>query len=385
MDRTLRGMAGGQWVFEKVVNAPQNSSPSVPQTKRAGVKIDLGIKLTRCFRTSSFYIIKFDHPKKTKPKRDRSKPVRIAYRTPRGVFFQGKAEDVLTSPLTKKYLGKVDLIFTSPPFPLNRKKKYGNLQGEEYIAWLKGLALTFKKLLKRKGSIVMEVGNSWEPGKPVMSTLALKSLLAFLEAGNFHLCQQFIWNNPARLPSPAQWVNVERIRVKDSYTHLWWMSPTERPIADNRRVLNGYSDSMKKLLATKKYNAGRRPSEHHIGEKSFLTNNQGAIPSNVITLANTQASSAYLNYCRSKNLMPHPARMPSGLAEFFIKFLTKPGNLVLDPFAGSNTTGAAANGLKRRWVSIESNSMYIRGSKGRFIEQVRSGQTHQDREAVRKN
>ena len=282
------------------------------------------------------------------------------------MFFQGKAEDVLASPLATKYRGKVDLIFTSPPFPLNRKKKYGNLQGEEYINWLKGLALTFRALLKRKGSIVMEVGNSWEEGKPVMSTLALKALLAFLETGKFHLCQQFIWNNPARLPSPAQWVNVERIRVKDSYTHLWWMSPAERPKADNRQVLNRYSDSMKKLLASKKYNAGKRPSEHHIGEKSFLTNNHGAIPSNVITLANTQASSDYLDYCRKKNLEPHPARMPIGLPEFFIKFLTNRNDLILDPFGGSNTTGAAAEKLRRKWLAIEPRKDYIRASKGRF-------------------
>ena len=212
----------------------------------------------------------------------------------------------------------------------------------------------------------MEVGNSWEEGKPVMSTLALKALLAFLETGKFHLCQQFIWNNPARLPSPAQWVNVERIRVKDSYTHLWWMSPAERPKADNRQVLNRYSDSMKKLLASKKYNAGKRPSEHHIGEKSFLTNNHGAIPSNVITLANTQASSDYLDYCRKKNLEPHPARMPIGLPEFFIKFLTNRNDLILDPFGGSNTTGAAAEKLRRKWLAIEPRKDYIRASKGRF-------------------
>ena len=292
--------------------------------------------------------------------------MQIAYRTARGVFFQGLAENVLTSPKTTKYHGKVDLIFTSPPFPLNRKKKYGNFQGEEYINWLKDLAPTFKKYLKPKGSIVMEVGNSWEPGQPVMSTLALRALLAFLENGKLHLCQQFIWNNPARLPSPAQWVNVERIRLKDSYTHLWWMSPTERPKANNRRVLTKYSDSMEKLLASKKYNAGKRPSEHHIGEKSFLKNNKGAIPSNVITLSNTQASSDYLNYCRKHNLEPHPARMPIGLPEFFIKFLTNRNDLILDPFGGSNTTGAAAENLCRKWLAIEPKKNYIRASKGRF-------------------
>ena len=303
-----------------------------------------------------------------KPIKIKRKPLPKAYRTKSGVLFKGKIEDALASNLAAKYAGKVDLIFTSPPFPLNRKKKYGNLQGEAYVNWLKDLAPQFKKLLKRRGSIVMEVGNSWEDGKPIMSTLALKALLAFLDTGKFHLCQQFIWNNPARLPSPAQWVNIERIRVKDSYTHLWWMSSSPRPKADNRRVLVEYSESMKTLLATKKYNAGPRPSEHHIGKKSFLKNNKGAIPSNVITLANTQASSNYLNYCRSKNLMPHPARMPVGLAEFFIKFLTRRGDLVLDPFAGSNTTGYAAERLGRKWVGFEPDKIYVRGSRGRFVK-----------------
>jgi site-specific DNA-methyltransferase (cytosine-N4-specific) len=252
---------------------------------------------------------------------------------------EGKAEDILESPLIAEGLRhQVDLIFTSPPFPLNRKKKYGNLKGDAYLEWLAAFADRFKLLLKPKGSIVIELGNAWEPGKPAMSTLALKALLGFLEKGKFSLCQQFVWHNPARLPSPAQWVNVERIRLKDAYTNLWWMSKTDRPLADNRRVLTEYSKDMKELLEKQKYNSGMRPSQHKIGAKSFLTNNEGAIPSNVITLANTHSNSEYQTYCREHELQPHPARMPSGLAEFFIKFLTKPDMLVLDPFGGSNTT-----------------------------------------------
>lgn len=289
----------------------------------------------------------------------------------------------MKSSLADSFRGKIDLIFTSPPFPLNRKKKYDNVQGEAYITWLKSFAPLFKTFLKPSGSIVMEVGNSWEPGKPVMSTLALESLLEFLRAGGFHLCQQFVWHNPARLPSPAQWVTVERIRLKDSYTHLWWMSPSERPKADNTRVLVEYSKSMKRLLKTKSYNAGRRPSEHHIGETSFLKRHRGAIPpsvlkidheeditkelpTNLITMANTQASTDYQKFCRDQEIEPHPARMPIKLAEFFIKFLTEPGDTVLDPFGGSNTTGAAAEKLHRKWVAIEPNQSYIEGSKGRF-------------------
>ena len=272
----------------------------------------------------------------------KGKPI-VYFATDHGQSILGQAEDILQPSNCEIALtGQVDLIFTSPPFPLNRKKRYGNKQGIEYVDWLTSFASQFKNALKSKGSIVIELGNAWEPGRPVMSTLALRALLSFLDAGNFVLCQQFIWHNPARLPGPAQWVNVERIRVKDAYTHLWWMGLTDRPYADNRQVLTEYSESMKRLLKGQRYNTGKRPSEHNIGQTSFLTDNTGAIPSNVITLANTQSNSDYLTHCRTWSLQPHPARMPSGLAEFFIKFLPKAGGLVLDPFAGSNTTGAAA-------------------------------------------
>jgi len=196
--------------------------------------------------------------------------------------------------------------------------------------------------------------------------LALEALLAFRCKGQFRLCQQFVWYNPARLPGPAQWVNVERIRVKDSFTHLWWMALTDRPKADNRRILKEYSSAMQQLLATRKYNHGKRPSEHDIGETSFFTNNSGAIPSNVISIANTQATSDYLAYCKQHNLPRHPARMPIQLSDFFVKFLTVAGDLVLDPFAGSNTTGASAEALRRKWIAIEPNPDYVAGSRGRF-------------------
>ncbi len=290
-----------------------------------------------------------------------------AYKTRLGSMLVGNAEEILTSKPTSRLKGKVQLIFTSPPFPLNRKKKYGNLQGEAYIEWLKEMAVLFRDFLKPNGSVVMEVGNAWEKGAPVMSTLALRSLLAVQEHARLHLCQQFVCYNPARLPGPAQWVNVERVRVKDAFTHVWWMSPSVRPKADNRRVLKEYSASMQHLLRSKKYNAGRRPSEHSIGKSSFLTNNQGAIPSNVLILANTRANDPYQTYCRENGFAMHPARMQVELADFFIRFLTEPGDLVMDPFAGSNTTGAVAERLKRKWLSIESRDDYVLASRGRFV------------------
>jgi DNA modification methylase len=295
----------------------------------------------------------------------------LVYKTKTGKCYQSSVEDFLASAEAKKYKGKINLIFTSPPFPLNRKKKYGNKQGLEYAEWLSDLSILFRDFLSPKGSIVIEVGNSWEKGLPVVSTLALESLLMFLKKGNLHLCQQFIWYNTAKLPSPAQWVNVDRIRVKDSFTHIWWMSKDPKPKANNKNILNEYSDSMKSLLKKGSYNFGARPSEHRIGRKSFLKENDGSIPSNVIIASNTTANSPYQLYCKEKKIVPHPARMPIEIPIFFIKFLTEKGDLVYDPFCGSNTTGEAAENLDRKWIGTELNKSYIKGSIGRFKGNVK--------------
>lgn len=309
--------------------------------------------------------------------------VLVEYKTSRGAAVVGKSEQVLESRAGKDLKGHVQLVFTSPPFPLNRKKKYGNLEGKEFKKWLRDYALKLRRLLTDDGSIVIEMGNAWEPGLPVMSTLAIETLLAFKKAADLHLCQEFIWYNPARLPTPAQWVTVERIRVKDAFTRLWWLSASPNPKADNRRVLTPYSGSMKSLLRTQKYNSGKRPSEHVIGAKSFLKNNGGAIPPNVLGLdgddlteapsnlligGNTNGTDAYHQFCKSRGLILHPARMPMSLAKFFINLCTSEGDLVLDPFGGSNTTGAAAEELGRRWVTIEADQQYAAGGRGRFAK-----------------
>lgn len=293
-------------------------------------------------------------------------PASTAYSTDRGLMLHGLAEEVLKHKDLDGIRGRVQLIFTSPPFPLNTKKKYGNLQGEEYLQWLTSFGPLFSELLTPDGSIVIELGNSWEPGLPTMSTLGLKALLRFQEVNNLHLCQEFICHNPARLPSPAQWVTIERIRLKDSFTRLWWLSPSSRPKANNKNVLKEYSMAMQRLLKTKQFNAGKRPSEHHISEESFAVDNGGAIPPNVLSISNTSSSDPYQEYCRENEIEFHPARMPIDLPEFFINFLTDADDIILDPFGGSNTTGAAAEKLNRYWVAVEPTPHYIEGSLGRF-------------------
>ena len=308
-----------------------------------------------------------------------------AHATDSGAYIVGDALELLSSDEFAFLHGNVDLILTSPPFPLNKKKSYGNLQGEAYLEWFSRMGPIFTRLLSEHGSAVIELGNSWEPGRPVQSLLHIEALMSLIkhEASELRLIQQFVNYNPARLPSPAQWVTVQRCRVVDSFTHVWWFAKTDEPKADNRRVLRPYSRSMRDLLKRGTYNSGRRPSDHAISEDSFLKDQGGAIahdvlelepidpnrehrPPNIFSLANSISNDAYHRACKSRGLKPHPARMHPSLAAFFIEFLTDPGDLVLDPFAGSNTTGFIAEQMQRAWLSFDINEEYADHSLVRF-------------------
>ena len=187
-------------------------------------------------------------------------------------------------------------------------------------------------------------------------------------ADRFYLAQEFFWHNPAKLPSPAEWVTVRRIRVTDAVNTVWWMSKGPFPKADNRQVLRPYSESMKNLLKNG-YKAKERPSGWDISTK-FQQDRGGSIAHNLLQFANTESNSDYLRKCREKGVKPHPARFPQGLPEFFIKFLTEPGDMVVDIFAGSNVTGRSAEDLGRKWISIEIDRAYVDASRFRFGPQL---------------
>ena len=259
----------------------------------------------------------------------------------------------------------VDLIMTSPPFGLVRKKDYGNVEANEYVNWFKSFAVDFHRVLKDDGSLVIDIGGAWNKGYPTRNLYHFKLLIMLCEEVGFHLAQDFYWWNPSKLPTPAEWVTVRRIRVKDAINTVWWLSKTPWPKASNRRVLQPYSQSMEELLA-KGYKAKKRPSGHDISEK-FSTNNGASIPPNLIAIPNTESNSFYMRYCEEKGCKPHPARYPAELPEYFIRMLTDPDDLVVDPFAGSCVTGEVCERTKRRWVCIELSEEYCQTALGRFI------------------
>ena len=259
----------------------------------------------------------------------------------------------------------VDIVVTSPPFALQRKKSYGNVAPDEYCEWFLPYAELIAKVLKPDGSFVLDIGGSWKKGEPTRTLYHFELLLRLCgPEGFFKLAQEFYWYNPAKMPAPAQWVTIERIRVKDSVHPIWWLSRTAKPKSDNRRVLTPYKKSMQRLFK-KGYNAGPRPSGHVVSKKWGKKNN-GAIPPNLIEAANTKSNDRYLNGCRRYGITPNPARFVDAVPDFFIKFLTEPNDLVLDPFAGSNVVGEVAECLNRRWISIEINKEFAVGSAFRF-------------------
>lgn len=260
----------------------------------------------------------------------------------------------------------VNLVLTSPPFGLAFKKEYGNPNEDEYVQWFLPYARQMRRILRKDGSIVIDIGGAWKKGSPVRSLYQFKLLIALCEEVGLHLAQDFYWYRPATLPAPAEWVSVRRMRVKDSVNCIWWLGRTEWPKANNKNVLQPYSKDMVRLLQ-KGYKSKLRPSGHFVTHK-FMTDHGGAIPPNLIQAGSNESNSHYLKACASAGIKPHPARFPREIPEFFIRLTTDESDTVLDPFAGSNVTGEAAEYCNRRWIAMEIRQEYLEGSKFRFEE-----------------
>ena len=202
-----------------------------------------------------------------------------SYKTGYGEAFHGDSLDLLAELPD----ASVNLVMTSPPFALQRQKEYGNLDQNEYLDWM----IEFGKLVHRKlredGSFVIDLGGAYRKGVPSRSLYNFRLLIRFVDELGFHLAEDFYGFNPAKLPSPIEWVNKRKMRAKDSVNTIWWLSKSAWPKADVTRVLTPYSARMKKLISDPAafYTPKVRPSGHDIAA-SFGKDNGGAIPPNLL-------------------------------------------------------------------------------------------------------
>lgn len=301
------------------------------------------------------------------------------YATTHGVAYMGDSLKLLRALPDRS----VNLVITSPPYALHFKKSYGNVSKADYVEWFKPFASEIFRVLQDDGSFVLNIGGSWNEGSPTRSLYQYKLLIALVEQIGFHLAQECYWYNPAKMPVPAEWVTVRRIRVKDSVEHIWWLSKTKHPKASNLKVLKAYSSDMLRLNA-KGVKETKRPSGHVINASWDKMKAEGSIPGNVIEeqlpddllkFGNNSANDIYTVRCKEAGLPIHPARFPSALPAFFIKMLTDEDDVCLDIFAGSNTMGATAERLNRRWIAMELSAEYLDGSKYRFENFEEIGQS----------
>lgn len=263
--------------------------------------------------------------------------------------------------------GSVALIMTSPPYPLLSQKAYGNQAEKSYVDWLLAEIEKWPRILSKHGSLVLNLGDAWRPGAPHLSTYQERLLVRLEDDLGFRLCQRFAWHNPSKMPVPAEWVTVRKVRVKPSIEQIFWLSQADHPYADNRQVLEPYSASMiRRIQQGGETTRTTRPSGYELRPGAFASDNGGAIPGNLIIASNTASRGAYQDGCRLEDLPIHPARFPEAIPEFFIKMLTRNNDLVFDPFGGSSTTGAVAEKLGRNWITSDQALDYVLGARHRF-------------------
>lgn len=297
------------------------------------------------------------------------------YRTNFGAAYVADALDVLRALPP----GSVNLVLTSPPYALHFQKEYGNASKSEYVEWMLPFAREIYRVLPDDGSFVLNIGGSYNKGEPTRSLYHFKLLIALVEEAGFHLAQECFWYNPAKMPVPAEWVTVRRIRIRDSVEYVWWLSKTPWPKASNLNVLRPYSADQLRLNR-RGLSETTRPGGYKINAGFSDIGAGGSIPPNVVEepifleeeaesmlrFGNNASNDAYAKGCKAAGIKRHPARFPTTLPAFFIKLLTEDGDVVLDPFAGSNTTGAEAETLRRCWIAVDLVDSYLEGSKFRF-------------------
>lgn len=259
----------------------------------------------------------------------------------------------------------INLILTSPPYPLNKPKSYGNLRGQAYLDWLLDLSSEWKRMLVDDGSLVLNLGEVWNRGEPTVNLYQERLLIKLVDDLGFNLAQKFVWVNRGKIPS-SEWVTVRKVRVKNVTENIYWLSKTPWPRVRTGAVLRAYSDRMKKLIAKGGEYRRLRPSGHGDTRGAFGRDNGGSLPFNIIEASNSASSDEYHRSCREQQLPCHPARFPREIPRFFIEMLTEPGQIVYDPFYGSGETGAAAEELGREWLGSERALKYLSGSKFNF-------------------
>lgn len=290
----------------------------------------------------------------------------VAFSTTLGVAIWGRCQEVFAD-LDEP----VALCLTSPPYPLRRARAYGGPTAAAYEDFVCVALEPIVRTLIPGGSVVLNVSNDiFEPGRPSRELYLERLVLALHDRLGLSLMDRIPWVNPSKPPAPTHWACVKRVQLTTAYEPVYWFTnDPARVRADNRRVLEAHTPRHQALMAA---GGERRTTVYGDGTcrlrpGSFRQSTAGRIPRNVITRGHTcRDTKTYRQAAQALGLPSNSAVQPTALPDFFIRFLTEAGDLVIDPFGGSCKTAVAAERLGRRWLISEQIKEYLRGSAELF-------------------
>jgi site-specific DNA-methyltransferase (cytosine-N4-specific) len=305
---------------------------------------------------------------KVKLRKIQPKSTMLAFSTELGAALWSLSDDVfseLDAPIT--------LCLTSPPYPLRQARAYGNPDQKEYIEFVVESLRPIVNNLEDGGSICLNISNDiFEPGSPARSLYRERLVIALADELGLSKMDELVWNNPCKAPGPIQWASKKRSQLNVAWEPVYWFTNNpSRVKSDNRRVLLPHTERHLKLIRSGGTRAERNHSDgaYRTRKGAYSNPTPGRIPKNVLQIPhNCTSQSRYKVMARQLGLPPHGAPFPLALATFLIRFLTEPGDLVVDLFAGSLTTGEAAERENRRWLLTECMWEYLRGGGERFSE-----------------
>lgn len=294
--------------------------------------------------------------------------VLLGFSTELGLALWSSCEDVF------KTLGEpISLCLTSPPYPLAVPRAYGNPTAAHYVDWMCSLLEPIVRQLMPGGSIALNISNDiFEPRSPARSLYRERLAIALHDRLELHKMDELIWKNDSKAPGPLRYASLDRTQLNVNWEPVLWFTNNPALVrSNNRRVLQEHNERHLKLMAAggEQRVAAFGDGANRIRKGSYGTVTAGKIPRNVLSYGHKCIDQRPArDFAHRQGIAEHGAAMPLSLARFLVEFLTEPGDLIVDPFAGWFTTAKAAEITGRRWLGTEQVGEYILGGAQRFLD-----------------
>lgn len=243
----------------------------------------------------------------------------------------------------------VQLIVTSPPYADQRKDTYGGVHPDKYVEWFLPRAAEFKRVLRPDGTMLINIKEKVVDGERHPYVDDLKRAL---RADGWLFTEGWIWHK--KNCSPGKWPN----RFRDAWEHVLQFNKQRKFAMYQDAVMVPIGDWAKNRLTNlSEKDKTRDASATGSGFAKNVSNWVGrdmVNPTNVLHLASESGNKK------------HSAAFPVSLPRFFVRLFTKKGDIVLDPFVGSGTSGVAALEEGRDFIGVDMMPEYVQEAKERL-------------------